>query len=86
MSNSKYDVDFNVLKLGFWSTIILAILKLTNVIDVSIFIIFLPLIISIAWLFFLIFLIGLITIYFVDKELNKDNGDSDSDEITKETS
>ena len=83
MKISQY--DFNLLKLCFWITIILGVLKLTNAIDVSIFIVFLPIILGVGYLFLLIFLIGLITVYLVDKEMNSDDGDSDSDEIIKES-
>ncbi len=80
MSNSNFEVDFSFFKLGFWSTIILGIAQLAGWIDINIWLIFLPLIIAIGGYFFIIFLIGLITLYFVDKELNKREEDSEKEE------
>lgn len=70
---SNYNLDLNLFKVGFWMTILFAIAQLAGWVDVSIWMIFLPMIIAIGWYFIIIFLIGLMTLYFVDKELNKQN-------------
>ena len=77
---SNFEVDFNFFKLGFWSTIILGIAQLAGWININAWLIFLPLIVVVGWYFIIIFLIGLITLYFVDKELNKNDGDSEKEE------
>lgn len=87
MSDTKFEININLLKVSFWITIILAILKLANVIDISNWLVFLPLMIYIGWVVFVIFLIGLITVYLIStksvEELNdaieKMNEDEDSD-------
>ena len=61
----------SVVKIGFWTTVILGVLKIAGLIDISNFLVFLPLIIGIAWLFFIIFIIGLITVYFYVEEMEK---------------
>ena len=77
---SNFEVDFNFFKLGFWSTVILGIAQLAGWININVWLIFLPFIIAIGGYFIIIFLIGLITLYFVDKELNKNDGDSEKEE------
>ncbi len=87
MSDTKFEININLLKVSFWITIILAILKLANVIDISNWLVFLPLMIYIGWVVFIIFLIGLITVYLIStksvEELNdaieKMNENEDSD-------
>lgn len=81
MSNSNFGVDFNFLKTGFWATVVLAILKITNIIEISNWLVLLPLLISIGILFLIIFLIGIMTLYLVDKELINKTDDDNSDEI-----
>lgn len=78
---SNYNLDLNLFKVGFWMTILFGIAQLAGWVDVSIWVIFLPLMIAIGWYFIVIFLIGLITLYFVDKELNKREEDSEKEEI-----
>lgn len=77
---SNYNLDLNLFKVGFWMTILFGIAQLAGWVDVSIWVIFLPLMIAIGWYFIVIFLIGLITLYFVDKELNKREEDSEKEE------
>ena len=87
MSDTKFEIDINLLKVSFWMTVILAILKLANVINISNWLVFLPLMIYIGWVVFIIFLIGFITVYLIStksvEELNdaieKMNEDEDSD-------
>lgn len=77
---TNFEVDFNFFKLGFWSTIILGIAQLAGWININVWLIFLPLIVTVGWYFIIIFLIGLITLYFVDKELNKNDEDNEKEE------
>ena len=78
MSNIKYEIDFNLLKVSVLITFILAILKLSNVISINNWIVFLPVIIYFTWLFLLVFLIGLMTIFlFVNRNESTDSGDSE---------
>lgn len=55
--------------LAFWSTIILAILKITDVIEISNLAVFLPLIVVFGLFFIVIFFIGLlITIFYLNNK------------------
>jgi hypothetical protein len=65
----------SIVKIGFWTTVILGVLKIAGLIDISNFLVFLPLIIGIAWLFFIIFIIGLITVYFYVEEMEKNESE-----------
>lgn len=85
MSNPKYEVNFSFLKLGFWSTVILAILKLANVIDISNWLVFLPLLIAVGGFVFIVFLIGLITLYFIDRELDKQEKEKNIGETNEDS-
>lgn len=78
---NKFKFNFNILKVGFWCTVFLIILKLYNVININIWVAFLPLFIAIGSVFILIFLIGLITLMLMNKELDNQEVDGvDSDE------
>lgn len=82
MSEDSYTFNFSFLKLGVWITVILAILKLTNVINISDWLVFLPVIISAAWIFILLFLIGLFTVFLVSSGSLKLPGINDEDTKT----
>lgn len=58
------DTKISLFTLAFWTTIILAILKLANVIDISNFAVFLPIIIMFGLFFIVIFFIGLLFVVF----------------------
>ena len=63
------DNKISLFTLAFWTTIILAILKLTNVIDISNFAVFLPLIVVFGLFFIVIFFIGLlVTIFYLNNK------------------
>lgn len=77
------DNKVSLFKVAFWITMLLAVLKLTNVIEISNFAVFLPLIIAFGLFFIVIFFIGLLVVVYysnnkeeVDKfiEDNKENG------------
>ena len=77
MSNQKYSFDFSFFKVGFWITVFLAILKIANVLDISVWWVFAPLLIGIGGVLFIIFLIGLITVYIISVkgiDLSDDTG------------
>ena len=60
--------------LAFWTTIVLAILKLTNIIEISNFAVFLPLIIIFGLFFIIIFFIGLLVfVYYLNNKEEVDN-------------
>ena len=82
MSEESYTFNFSFLKLSVWITVILAILKLTNVINISNWLVFLPVIISISWIFILLFLIGLFTVLLVSSGALKLPGINDEDTKT----
>lgn len=82
MSEESYTFNFSFLKLSVWITVILAILKLTNVINISNWLVFLPVIISAAWIFILLFLIGLFTVLLVSSGSLKLPGINDEDTKT----
>lgn len=67
------DNKISLFTLAFWTTIILAILKLTNIIEISNFAVFLPLIVVFGLFFIVIFFIGLLVfVYYLN---NKDEVD-----------
>lgn len=68
------DNKVSLFTLAFWTTIVLAILKLTNIIEISNFVIFLPLIIIFGLFFIIIFFIGLLVfIYYLNNKEEVDN-------------
>lgn len=63
------DTKISLFTLAFWTTIILAILKLTNVIEISNLAVFLPLIIMFGLFFIVIFFIGLLVfVYYLNNK------------------
>ena len=58
------DNKVSLFTLAFWSTIILAILKLTNIIEISNLTVFLPLIVVFGLFFIVIFFIGLLVVVY----------------------
>lgn len=51
-------------KIAFWLTMFLAALKLSNTVDMSVFMVFLPLIVAFGIFFIVVFLIGLLVLYY----------------------
>lgn len=84
MSNSKYTIDFSFFKLNLIITLFLMFLKMSGSINVSNWIVFLPVLISIGWFFLIVFIIGLITIYYMNKESNKEDENSNPEEVNEE--
>ena len=87
MSDVKFSVNVGMFKLSFWMTVILAILKIAHIINISNWLVFLPLLVSIAIILFFIFLVGLITIVFLSNHweefmADKDDSSEEKDEIT----
>ena len=63
------DNKVSLFTLAFWSTIILAILKITDVIEISNLAVFLPLIVVFGLFFIVIFFIGLlVTIFYLNNK------------------
>ena len=63
------DNKVGLFTLAFWTTIVLAILKLTNIIEISNFAVFLPLIIIFGLFFIVIFFIGLLVfVYYLNNK------------------
>ena len=63
------DNKVSLFTLAFWTTIILAILKLANVIEISNLTVFLPLIVVFGLFFIVIFFIGLlVTIFYLNNK------------------
>ena len=63
------DTKISLFTLAFWTTIILAILKLANVIEISNIAVFLPLIIMFGLFFIVIFFIGLLVfVYYLNNK------------------
>ena len=68
------DNKVGLFTLAFWTTIVLAILKLTNVIEISNFAVFLPLIIIFGLFFIVIFFIGLLVfVFYLNNKEEVDN-------------
>lgn len=73
-------------KIAFWLTMFLAALKLSNTVEMSTLMVFLPLIVAFGIFFIIVFLIGLLVLYYyinhqeeVDELIEK-NADKGSDE------
>ena len=63
------DNKISLFTLAFWTTIILAILKITDIIEISNLTVFLPLIIVFGLFFIVIFFIGLlVTIFYLNNK------------------
>ena len=63
------DNKINLFTLAFWTTIILAILKITDIIEISNLTVFLPLIVVFGLFFIVIFFIGLlVTIFYLNNK------------------
>ena len=63
------DNKISLFTLAFWTTIILAILKITDIIEISNIAVFLPLIILFGLFFIVIFFIGLlVTIFYLNNK------------------
>ena len=68
------DNKISLFTLAFWTTIILAILKLTNIIEISNFAVFLPVIVVFGLFFIVIFFIGLLVfVYYLNNKEEVDN-------------
>ena len=70
-------------KIAFWLTMFLAVLKLSNTVEMSALMVFLPLIVAFGIFFIIVFFIGLLVLYYyidhqeeIDDliEKNKDKG------------
>ena len=63
------DNKISLFTLAFWTTVLLAILKLTNVIEISNFTVFLPLMVVFGLFFIVIFFIGLfVVVYYLNNK------------------
>ena len=51
-------------KIAFWITMLLAALKLSDTVEMSTLMVFLPLIVVFGIFFIIVFLIGLLTLYY----------------------
>lgn len=51
-------------KIAFWITMLLAALKLSDTVEMSTLMVFLPLIVVFGLFFIIVFLIGLLTLYY----------------------
>ena len=58
------DNKISLFTLAFWTTVLLAILKLTNVIEISNLVVFLPLMVVFGLFFIVIFFIGLLVVVY----------------------
>ena len=68
------DNKISLFTLAFWTTIILAILKITDIIEISNLTVFLPLIVVFGLFFIVIFLIGLLVfVYYLNNKEEVDN-------------
>lgn len=78
--NEEIDLkfDFSTFKLAVVISAILTFMKIAGWIDISIWIILLPVFIAIGVWFILIFLIGLVTILIFVREMNKDRDELDT--------
>ena len=79
MSNQKFTLDFGILRTGFLVTIILGIFKVSNVADINLWWVFMPLIVAVGILVLSVFIIGLITVYLLSTQ-GVDIPEDDSEE------
>lgn len=84
MSNSNFSFDFDFLRVGFWLTVFMVLIKYTCDVNISLFMAFIPLIISFGILFLIIFTIGLITIVLMARELREKEDEENKDEEDKD--
>ena len=69
MGKLNMDNKISLFTLAFWTTIILAILKITDIIEISNLTVFLPLIVVFGLFFIVIFLIGLLVfVYYLNNK------------------
>lgn len=80
MAEPQYRFNFSFLKISILLTLLLAILKVSNTIDITTIWVFMPVIVAVALLFFAIFLIGLSVIFIIALGLNKDEKDEKTEE------
>ena len=80
MGNQKYKLDLGFFRIAFWVTVILAILKVTGKLDVSLWVVFSPLLIAVGMLLLIILFLGLLTIYLLTVK-----GVEEPDEVTEES-
>jgi len=71
------EFNFSSFKLAVLLSLIMTLMKIIGWINISIWIILLPIFIVIGVWFFIVFLIGLITIILVANQLNNDTGESE---------
>lgn len=64
----RMNIKFSTLKMAVVLSIILTFLNITGVLNLSIWVILLPVFLVLAWWFFIIFLVGLVTILILSKE------------------
>lgn len=81
MSNVKYKFDFSILGTGFFTTVLLAIAQITNIIHIDLIWIFMPLIVAFGLMFLIIFFIGLLSIYLIENEMLKNNNNEESEGV-----
>lgn len=82
MTEPQYRFNFSFLKISILLTLLLAILKVSNTIDITTIWVFMPVIVAVALLFFAIFLIGLSVIFIIALGLynNEKNDEKQEDE------
>lgn len=69
MGKLNMDNKISLFTLAFWTTVLLAILKLTNVIEISNLAVFLPLMVVFGLFFIVIFFIGLfVVVYYLNNK------------------
>ena len=86
MSEAKFKVDFGFMKVGFWLSVILAVLKFSNVLDIKTWLVFLPLMVSVAILFIFVLIIGVTTLFLIAKTIaeREDEDETDDEEEPEE--
>ena len=77
--DAKFTVNIHFFKIAIWLTLILAVLKIANILDISNWIVFLPLFIAAGMLVFIFFLIGLIVTLYVVNHYDELTADSDQE-------
>ena len=63
--DAKFTVNIHFFKIAIWLTLILGVLKIANILDISNWLVFMPLIVASILFILIFFFIGLIVVYYI---------------------
>ena len=80
MNKMDFELNFSTFKLAIILSVALMVMKIAGWIDISIWIILLPIFIAIGIWFFIVFLIGLFTLFILVKTITEPDESSEIEE------